>query len=283
MISKKDGQKESNLEKNNCCNSKKCCKNRGVKKVFSRILWALVFLVFAAFFTALVFIPSHELAKFGLAVNNSGTVWSMIGAISLASIAVISLMSLQWFNVFYCSAGSFLLANGFVFHWLNLTSAQVWGIFGITTLLAIAFSTLSKRKNVCKGGCLDKKKKYCGVEDFDEEISSNENVDISVKMSGIIHYVESENLKTVSISANCAGAKVYFQNAILADKKMVVDVDVFLSGVELYFPRDWKVVNEVGTILGETSINGRSDIDSDSPTILLKGKVLLGGVKVVYI
>ena len=35
MISKKDGQKESNLEKNNCCNSKKCCKNRGVKKVFS--------------------------------------------------------------------------------------------------------------------------------------------------------------------------------------------------------------------------------------------------------
>ena len=50
MISKKDGQKESNLEKNNCCNSKKCCKNRGVKKVFSRILWALVFLVFAAFF-----------------------------------------------------------------------------------------------------------------------------------------------------------------------------------------------------------------------------------------
>ena len=102
-------------------------------------------------------------------------------------------------------------------------------------------------------------------------------------MSGIIHYVESENLKTVSISANCAGVKVYFQNAILADKKMVVDADVFLSGVELYFPRDWKVVNEVGTILGETSINGLSDIDSDSPTILLKGKVLLGGVKVVYI
>jgi predicted membrane protein len=131
------------------------------------------------------------------------------------------------------------------------------------------------------------KKSYCDRnhdEQFSEIINGadDEEVDFGVNCGSSIKYINSENFKMANLKCHLGAMKVYFDNAKIKGDSATINVDVSLSGVELYIPKEWKIVNKTDVTLGSVELKNNSYTKSEK-TVYLNGKVSLGGVEIVYI
>ena len=61
----------------------------------------------------------------------------------------------------------------------------------------------------------------------------------------VIRYITSTNLQTVNIEASFGSAEVYFDHAQIPSGNVTVNVDINFSGIQLYVPHNWQVINHV--------------------------------------
>ena len=65
------------------------------------------------------------------------------------------------------------------------------------------------------------------------------------------------------------------------ENKAILENDVVFSGLDLYVPSHWNVEDQTGKVFSSHNI-GRT-INPGNPTLILRGDVVFGGIKVHYI
>lgn len=126
-------------------------------------------------------------------------------------------------------------------------------------------------------------------EDFDEDTETitedaadAEEINVSIRMTQSVRYIQATNLKTANIYVSMAGAKIYFDDVDIPSGTATINLDASLSGVELYIPDEWHLINQLDSSLSGLDESG-SRVDADGPTVYLKGKLNLGGLTIIYI
>lgn len=120
-------------------------------------------------------------------------------------------------------------------------------------------------------------------EHFDKVIDEedSEEINLSVNFSSSIKYINSENFKKANLKCSFGAMKVYFDNAKIEDEA-IINLDVSFAGVELYIPKEWKIINNVDTSLGGIEEKNLRSIKSNKK-IILKGKVSFSGIEIIYV
>lgn len=121
-------------------------------------------------------------------------------------------------------------------------------------------------------------------EHFSEVINGvdGDEVNFNVSFSSSIKYVNSEDFKMANLRSSFGSMQVYFDNAKMKGDSATINLDVSFSGVELYVPKNWKIVNKVDVALGAVEAKNENQNITEK-TITLTGKVSLGGVEIIYI
>lgn len=121
-------------------------------------------------------------------------------------------------------------------------------------------------------------------EHFSEVINGvdDDEVNFDVNCGSSIKYINSEDFKNANLRCRLGAMKVYFDNAKIMGDNAKINLDISLSGVELYIPKEWKIVDKVNTTLGAIEFKNNRQVNSEK-TITLTGRVNLSGVEITYI
>lgn len=111
---------------------------------------------------------------------------------------------------------------------------------------------------------------------------SGQYVTANVKFGGLEKYIESEDLRRVDLTAHFGGAEIYLNNAKIPSGEAIVTLDCKCSGVDIYVPKEWNVINKVDVTMGAVSLNGKSTGESGINLILI-GNASLCGVDIKYV
>ena len=243
------------------------------RHTFWRVLWGLFFLVAAGGIAAEMF----DWLTFSI------NIWWLVLAIFLIAMMIASIAALNWFGFFVPVACIVTIMN-YQTDWLgrSLSGQEIGGVFMIAVLLSIAFSILFHRRGGCKardwvdsnGACFARK---VASSDDDSEIV------IVARLGEAVRYIESNKLEKVSIDCVMSNVKVYFNNAVLVGDELSIDVRGTMSGVEMYIPRHWRLVNDMNMTAGNVDEKNRAEWTADSPVVRLTGNASLSGVEIIYI
>lgn len=122
-------------------------------------------------------------------------------------------------------------------------------------------------------------------EHFEEIVDSpdSENINFKTHLSSSIKYVNTDNFTKGIFSCSLGALKVYFDNAKLNENGAEIYLDISLSGVELYMPKSWKVVNKANVSLSGIEEKNHPNPDANSPVVTLTGNVSLSGIEIIYV
>ena len=76
--------------------------------------------------------------------------------------------------------------------------------------------------------------------------------------------------------------KIYFDNAVIQKGNATVQMDISFSGVELYVPKTWTVIDQMNKSFGGMDEKGKGS-SSGMPVLTLMGDVNFSGVTIIYI
>lgn len=282
--------------------------------VVPRVFWGTIFFLLAAVGVFGLFVINSHGAWPGFLKLGGNSVdqlldkfWLIMGAVVLIAIALASLVSLNWFGFFIPIAIIIAMFSS----WLGIASPAIPPlIFIIAVLLSISFTILFHRNwrkhyyakfarrdpdfaNFMKRdpdfanfhqSNTNFSQRFFG--DMDSFVTGNEDggeVYIFAKFSEGVRYIDNKNLRKVFIDARLGAVKSYFQNAKLADNKLDININAKLGSVELYVPRNWKLISKVNTFAGGISENGYAEVDENSPIVTLRGSARMGAITVNYV
>ena len=124
------------------------------------------------------------------------------------------------------------------------------------------------------------KSKYDEKKDKDFVDNSSEIINESIVFNHIDRRIYTPNFKGGKVTAVFGGADIDLRNAKLAEGRQVLNIEVVFGGINIYVPRDWKVVISVTSIFGAFDDQRRPASDAtqdDSKVLEIKGSVVFGG------
>lgn len=213
--------------------------------------------------------------------------WSILATLFLAGALIESLI--MW------SIGGILFSLAFLGILyatpLGITQLVPWTILGIALLLWIGLSIIFHPRHRWQQQQWREWHHQAQVRrhhhggygnEVDEETVSDDQAEVNIdsRMSSSVRYIQSNNLKQVNIYAYATGLKVYFDKTIV-EGDLTVNIDAHLSGVDLYFPHTWHVVNNMEAFLG--GVSQEDDSGGNPVTVYLNGNAALSGVNVHYL
>lgn len=152
---------------------------------------------------------------------------------------------------------------------LGITSITPWPLLLCALFLSIGLHLIFGHKS---------KHKYNSAVDRD----TNNDIDVDVNFNSVIKYINANNLKSGLIDCSFGAAKIYFDKAKLAKDGATIELDVSFGGVELYIPKEWKVVNNVNVFAG--GIDEKNISVSNTENILtLIGEIHFAGITIIYV
>lgn len=156
---------------------------------------------------------------------------------------------------------------------LGITNLTPWPILGAALFASIGLSFLIRPRHYHT---------HHG-EHFDEIVDTPDDstVDFHVSCGSSIKYINNDNFQGGTIRCSCGAMKVYFDHATLSKKGAKIYLDISLSGVELYIPKEWNVINKINTTLG--GVEEKNMHHGTGPELILTGNVSLSGVEIIYI
>ena len=107
-----------------------------------------------------------------------------------------------------------------------------------------------------------------------------DSINVSALFSGVEQSVTSQSFQGGSVSATFGGVELDLRAAKLSENP-VLNVSVFMGGVELRVPGEW-VINVNGSpVLGGIEYSGpRPDATEDAPTLTINASVAFGGLEI---
>jgi predicted membrane protein len=110
-------------------------------------------------------------------------------------------------------------------------------------------------------------------------------LDIDAVFSSPKKYITSSNFKGGRITAIFGGANIDLTQAELAEGQNTLEVTAIFGGIDLFLPRDWKVVVNVTSIFGGFDDGRRTGQKLDAKadrTLVVNGLAIFGGGEIKY-
>lgn len=116
------------------------------------------------------------------------------------------------------------------------------------------------------------------------EYVSGDDITIRCLFNGMKKNISSDDFTKAQIFCKFGGLEVSFDDAVIQNGKAIVELDVNFSGVELYVPHSWNIVNSTDCVFGGFNEHRRSaDGGEEGPVLVFEGHVRFGGVDIYRI
>lgn len=224
-----------------------------------RIFWGLFFIIGAV---ALV------VGKLGFLEGIS--LWTVLFTIFLAACLVKSIFNKSMTGVLFSAAFLCIVYSDP----LGIKALTPWTVLLAALLGSIGFSIL-RRPRIYHQCCNSSAQ-------FAQETVEGQRIYLDASFCGSTKYVRSDDFKGAELHCVCGGMKVYFDNAVIREGQADLRLDVNLSGVELFVPKEWNVVNEARITMGGIEEKNRS-ATTGVPVLRLIGKMNLSGLTIMYV
>ncbi|GHU08463.1 membrane protein [Alphaproteobacteria bacterium] len=255
---------KKDIKKNGCC--------RGSRHIGWRVFIGMLFLLAAA----AVVCSALNIITLGINVG-----WLLL-TILLAAIAVAGLVKLNWFGLFMATAGIVTVVSTQT-DYLPQLDGHIGTLWIVAVLVSIGFSILFHRRHSWYKSFHGERKgdKYETVIDAVDDTEIN----VDVNFSSTIKYINSNDFRRARLDCNFGSITVYFDNAAIKGDSAVIDIDSSFSGLELYVPKEWNIIDDLSkTGAGISFKNNRRGYDKkDEKTVTLTGNLNLSGIEIVYI
>lgn len=203
---------------------------------------------------------------------------SQVISFTFIGYGVFALLKRDFYVSFFSIAFGLKLSPIILSPYLDFNEIGWFLLLFITFLLATGFETLFGKKYSWKKTF--KKGKFSGAEfSNNNDDLSGEYVNASLNMGESSRYINSNNLKEADLNCTLGDLSVYFMGGKL-ENDVMVNVYCKLGNIDLYFPRDWRVVNNINVSLGDVDVRGGGS--NDGYTVYLNGNVSLGNVDVYF-
>lgn len=226
-----------------------------------RIYWGL-FLVLCAVFLIV--------SKLGFMADVN--LFSLIFTIFFAAILIKSIAKMEFGGIFFSIAFICIIYA----KELHITALTPWTVLMAALLASIGCSMLFHKRKVTM---------HCGHNDNFSTIREEENgntLNFGAKFGSSLKYVNAEDFHKATIDCSFAGMKVYFDNAVIQNGSAEINLNLSFSGVELYIPRSWNIVNNANISLAGIDEKNKNEPTGNN-TVYLTGDVSLSGVTIIYI
>jgi len=206
--------------------------------------------------------------------------WSIVATVLLLASFIGSLMDVSFFGIFVSAALLYAIYQ----KPLNWPFVSVWLLLLTAVLISIGLSFIFHGRFHRRWA----KRKYCG-ENWGGHCSTEEYVDddhvsISQSFSEVSKYLHAECLRQANISSSFGKLSVYFDGVKLSPDGAEIHVDVSFGTLEVYLPKDWRVIDQVHTSAGAVNNNMRSNVMAgDAPVLTFKGRVSFGSLEIRYV
>ena len=206
--------------------------------------------------------------------------WSIAASVLLAATLIGSLINLNFFGTLVSAALLYAIYQ----EPLGWPSVSVWMLLLTAVLISIGLSLIfhNRRHNRwCK-------RKYCGdnfgVSGPSDEYVDGDSVSISESFNEVSKYLHADCLRQANISCSFGKLNVFFDNVKLSPNGAEIYVDVSFGKIELYLPKEWRVIDQVHTSAGAVSNNLRAGAAyPDAPVLTVKGRVSFGNLEFRYV
>lgn len=230
------------------------------------IFWGIVLILCA------VFIVVNKLGYFeGIGI------FTLLFTVAVAAGLIDSVARRSFGGILFCLAFLGILYD----KQLGIEALTPWPILGVALLGTIGLDMIFKPK---KKSCKYEKNFEWNNESYQEIIDeeSDEWVHCEVSFSSTTKYINSTNFKKADLECSFGSLSVYFDNAVLADGKAAVNLEVSFGAMKLYIPKSWKVVMNLDNAFGGCKEHGTCS-GSDENTLMINGEVSFSGLEIYYI
>jgi len=111
--------------------------------------------------------------------------------------------------------------------------------------------------------------------------SNDNNPTVNVNFGGVNWHLNADNLKTVKLRCTYGVLNVFFNKTESSPNGIVVEVDLEYGGIWLNVPRHWRIINMIGSCV--CIDRNFAATPENAPRLTLTGRVLYGGVNVLYV
>lgn len=218
-------------------------------------------------------------------LNQTGTLvhislWTLLISIALVPTIVVSVAHRHFPGIFIPLAiYAILFAEP-----LEIEKFTPWPVLGAAVFLSIGFTLIFPHKHHHNKSHIEED----GPEHWKEkgaviESSESENVYVKSHWGGTVKYITSQNLKSVEVDGSFSGTKVYLDNAKLENGKAVINFALNFAGVDLYVPKEWRIIDDLRSTFGGCEEKGLRNYENDENTIVLTGNVKFSGISIIRV
>lgn len=97
--------------------------------------------------------------------------------------------------------------------------------------------------------------------------------------SGVNVYVEGQNVRSMDCDLVFSNVRLYFDKAKLSNNYAEIHTDVVFSGMHVYVPSDWNVLDETGRVFGHHATHVGTYREG-APTLCIKGDCVFGNIHI---
>ena len=206
--------------------------------------------------------------------------WSIAATVLLLAAFIGSLMNVSFFGIFVSAALLYAIYQK-PFDW---PFVSVWLLLLTAVFISIGLSFIFHGRFHRRWA----KRKYCGENwgghGSTEEYVDDDHVSISASFSEVSKYLHAECLRQANITSSFGKLNVYFDGVKLSPDGAEIYVDVSFGTLEIYLPKEWRVIDQVHTSAGAVSNNMHSNVMADNaPVLTFKGRVSFGSLEIRYV
>ena len=253
-------------------------------KKLGNVFWGLCFII-----AALVLVFS-QLGYFG-----EIEILQVLGGLFVGAILIESLYKKRVTSC--CFALAFLLI---IFdHELGITAITPWTVLWAAALISIGIAFMRGKNCFSYNGgnwyCGGNSQKNYEIDDDNDEYKYKwKNIETSqescssgkMKFETIFgsskKYIHSQEFEYAKIDCVFGSMQVYFDDAIMANEIGTVMIEAVFSGVEIYVPKGWNIVNKTSAVFGGVNVRESKQYNGEH-TLIVKGDVVFGGLDIIYI
>ncbi|MDF2632563.1 MAG: hypothetical protein K0Q85_1159 [Caproiciproducens sp.] len=227
--------------------------------------WGFFFLLSA------IFVIASQTGSFGQI-----GLMSLLATVLLAALAIHSAVNRNFFGIFLP------LAFLYMIYWqpLKLIEISFWLLILAAVLTSIGFSILFRSHP-------PKMMDWHGGMQHSNQTSENiddNNPYTKVSFGSSSKYLHSDSLKSGQFIASFGALEVFFDQAQLSPEGAEIFIDCSFSGVELYVPKHWQVLDNMHASLGAVNNDVRlAHPQENAPKLIITGNVQFGAVDIKYI
>ncbi len=165
---------------------------------------------------------------------------------------------------------------------LGITAITPWIVMIAAFLLTVAFGMLFPKHGHYPHHHHNRRKERFS-NNFSETYDEDENgyFMYSMRFGSTTKYIRSQNLQRADLSSSFGEMSVFFDGSVPQDNKVVIDCHVAFGEMDLFIPKEWKIINKVSVMLGDCQDRASAgDFTDNAPVCEITGNVSFGELQI---